>query len=129
GRAGPPARHAAKRDTTASTLIHTIVTVCTRWIRRMVSGVAICNTEAIHDIMAPEALDSRSNGRTLLAPYENKGFCVSASSTGAEHSASSFITLLIRVLTAKHRISRASKGFNISLATLTLFIPGSSHRS
>src|ERR1035438_8930241 len=33
--AGLRARHAAKRDTTASTLIHAIVTVCTRWIRRI----------------------------------------------------------------------------------------------
>jgi hypothetical protein len=45
------ARHAAKRDTAASTLIQAIVTVCTRLIRRMASGEAICGIEAIHDIM------------------------------------------------------------------------------
>jgi hypothetical protein len=37
-RAGIRARLAAKRDTAASTLIQMIVTVCTRWIRRKVSG-------------------------------------------------------------------------------------------
>ncbi len=52
GLAGLRARHAAKRDTAASTLIQTIVTICTRWIRRIASGEAICNTEAIHSIMA-----------------------------------------------------------------------------
>lgn len=46
-RAGLLARQAAKRDTTASTLIHAIVRVCTRWIRRIASGEAICSTEAI----------------------------------------------------------------------------------
>ena len=45
---------AAKRDTTASKLIHAIVTVCTRWIRRIASGDATCNTEAIQvSIIAP----------------------------------------------------------------------------
>jgi hypothetical protein len=53
-RAGLRARQAAKRETTASTLIHAIVTVCTRWIRRMASGVAICSTETIKvSIIAP----------------------------------------------------------------------------
>jgi hypothetical protein len=46
-RAGLRARQAEKRDTTASTLIHAIVTVCTRWIRRIASGVAIWLAEAI----------------------------------------------------------------------------------
>ena len=46
-RAGLRARHAAKRDTAASTLIQTIVTICTRWIRRKVAGVPICGTETI----------------------------------------------------------------------------------
>jgi hypothetical protein len=50
--AGLPARHAAHSDTKASTLIHAIVMVCTPRIRRKVSGVPICGTEAIHDIMA-----------------------------------------------------------------------------
>ena len=48
-RAGLRARQAAKRDTAASTLIHAIVTVCTRWIRRIASGGT---TEAIYNIMA-----------------------------------------------------------------------------
>ena len=47
--AGLRARHAAKRDTAASTLIQAIVTVCTRWIRRIAFGGAICSTEAIHE--------------------------------------------------------------------------------
>jgi hypothetical protein len=50
--AGLCARQAAKRDTAASTLIHAIVTVCTRWIRRIATRGAICSTEAIHSIMA-----------------------------------------------------------------------------
>jgi hypothetical protein len=50
--AGLLARHEAKRDTAASRLIQAIVTVCTRWIRRIASGEAICSTEAIHNIMA-----------------------------------------------------------------------------
>jgi len=49
------ARHAAKRDTAASTLIQAIVTVCTRWIRRIASEEAVCSIEAIHDIMAPHS--------------------------------------------------------------------------
>ena len=44
------------RDTTAFTLIHAIVTLCTRWIRWIASGEAICNTEAIRDIMAPSSV-------------------------------------------------------------------------
>src|SRR6202790_4827642 len=53
-RAGLRARQAAKRDTAASTLIQAIVTVCTRWIRRIASGGAICSTEAIWvSIIAP----------------------------------------------------------------------------
>jgi hypothetical protein len=51
-RAGLRARQAAKRDTAASTLIHVIVTVCTRWIRRKASGEAIWSADAIHSIMA-----------------------------------------------------------------------------
>jgi hypothetical protein len=51
--AGLLARHGAKRDTAASRLIHAIVRVCTRWIRRIASGEAVCSTEAIHIIMAP----------------------------------------------------------------------------
>jgi hypothetical protein len=52
-RAGLRARQAAKRDATASRLIHAIVTVCTRWIRRIASGEPyFCSTGAIHDIMA-----------------------------------------------------------------------------
>ncbi len=51
--AGLRTRHAAKRDTTASKLIHAIVTVCTRWIRRIVSGEAIWCADAINSIMAP----------------------------------------------------------------------------
>jgi hypothetical protein len=54
------ARHAAKRDTAASTLIQAIVTICTRWIRRIASEEAVCSTEAIHDIMAPHSHGSRS---------------------------------------------------------------------
>jgi len=54
------ARHAAKTDTAASTLIHAIVTVCTRWIRRMAFGDAVCSIEAIHSIMAPYSHASRS---------------------------------------------------------------------
>src|SRR6202049_4665265 len=50
--AGLCTRHAAKRDTAASTLIQAIVTVCTPWIRRIASGDAVCSTEAIHNIMA-----------------------------------------------------------------------------
>jgi hypothetical protein len=45
--AGLLARHEAKRDTAASTLIHAIVTVCTRWIFRKMLGVPICGTETI----------------------------------------------------------------------------------
>jgi hypothetical protein len=63
--AGLCARQAAKRDTAASTLIQAIVTVCTRWIRRMAFGGAICRTEVIHDIMAPYSHGSRSNPCTL----------------------------------------------------------------
>ena len=59
-RAGLRALQAAKRDTTASTVIHAIVTVCTRWIRRIASGGTICSTEAIHSIMAPYSHGSRS---------------------------------------------------------------------
>jgi hypothetical protein len=43
--AGLRARQAAKRDTTASTLIHAIVMACTRWIRRIMSGEAICHRQ------------------------------------------------------------------------------------
>ena len=50
----------AKRDTAASTLIQATVTVCTRWIRRMASGEAICSIEAIHDITALYSHASRS---------------------------------------------------------------------
>jgi hypothetical protein len=50
---GLRARQAAKRDTTASTLIHAIVRACTRWIRRKVSGEVIWSADAIHSIMAP----------------------------------------------------------------------------
>jgi hypothetical protein len=39
------------RDTIASTLTHAIVTICTRWIRRIASEEAVCSTEAIHDII------------------------------------------------------------------------------
>ena len=49
---GLRARQAAKRETTASTLIQAIVTVCTRWIRRIASGEMICSAEAIHSIIA-----------------------------------------------------------------------------
>jgi hypothetical protein len=49
--AGLLARHDANRDTAASTVIQAIVTVCTLWIRRIASGLAICSVEAIHDIM------------------------------------------------------------------------------
>jgi hypothetical protein len=45
--AGLRLRQAANRDTAASTLIHTIVTVCKRWIRRIAPGEAICSTETI----------------------------------------------------------------------------------
>src|SRR5271169_4656977 len=45
--AGLCAHQAAKRETTASTIIHAIVTAWTRRMRRRASGVAICNTEAI----------------------------------------------------------------------------------
>jgi hypothetical protein len=48
--AGLPDLHAANSDTRASTIIQEIVTVCTRWIRRVASGGAIC-TETIHNIM------------------------------------------------------------------------------
>jgi hypothetical protein len=51
-RAGLRARHAAKRDTTASTLIHVIVMACTLRIRRKVSGEVIWSVDAIHSIMA-----------------------------------------------------------------------------
>ena len=44
--------HAANSDTRASTVIRAIVTVCTRWIRRIASVGAIWTTEAIHNIMA-----------------------------------------------------------------------------
>ncbi len=50
--AGLRARQVAKRDTAASTLIHAIVTVCTRWIRRIVLEEGICSAEAIPHIMA-----------------------------------------------------------------------------
>ena len=69
-RAGLRARHAAKTDTAASTLIQTIVTICTRWIRRIASGEAICNTEAIHSIMALHS--SASSGRLARAQMRNK---------------------------------------------------------
>ena len=39
--AGLRARQAAKRDAATSRLIHAIVTVCTRWIRRIASGGAL----------------------------------------------------------------------------------------
>jgi hypothetical protein len=68
-RAGLRARQAAKRDTTASTLIHAIVTVCNRWIRRTTSGEAICNTEAIHSIMAPYSHGSWSKTPCSFAPF------------------------------------------------------------
>jgi hypothetical protein len=45
--AGLCPRHAAKRDTTASTLIQAIVTACTRRMRRVTSEADICSTEAI----------------------------------------------------------------------------------
>ena len=51
--AGLRARHAAKSDTTASTLIHAIVTVCTGWIRLKVSGVPICGTDTIRVSIIP----------------------------------------------------------------------------
>jgi hypothetical protein len=67
--AGLRARHAAKRDTAASTLIHVIVAVCTRWIRRTASGEAVCGNEAIHDIMALNSHGSRSKtSRTCRVP-------------------------------------------------------------
>ena len=44
---GIPCPHAARRDTPASTLIHAIVTVCTRWIRRTASVADICGTEVV----------------------------------------------------------------------------------
>jgi len=50
--AGLRARQAAKRDTTASTLIHPIVIACTLRIRWTVSGEAILSVDAIHSIMA-----------------------------------------------------------------------------
>ena len=59
-RAGLCARHAAKSDTAASTLIHAIVRVCSRWIRRIASEEAVCSTEAIYDIMAPHSDSSQS---------------------------------------------------------------------
>lgn len=62
---------AAKRDTTASTLIHTIVTVCTRWIRRIASGVAICATEAIHNIMALHSHASLAMDSAPACVWEN----------------------------------------------------------
>ena len=61
-RAGLRARHAAKRDTAASTLIQTIVTICTRWICWADSGLAICSTEAIWvSIIAPLNLQIRGS--------------------------------------------------------------------
>jgi hypothetical protein len=68
-RAGLRALQAPKRDTAASTLIQAIVTVCTRWIRRMASGEAICSIEPIHDIMALYSHASRSkSSRTCRVP-------------------------------------------------------------
>ncbi len=66
-RAGLRARQAAKRDTAASTIIQAIVTVCTRLIRRIASGEAVCSTEAIHDIMAPHSHGLRSGSRLPVA--------------------------------------------------------------
>ena len=64
--AGLRALHAANSDTTASTLIHAIVTDCTRWIRRIASGEAICSTEAIGlSIIAPWS--------SLTAPLRERG--------------------------------------------------------
>ena len=65
--AGLFARQAAKRDTTASTLIHAIVIACTLRIRRKVSGEAVCSTEAIHDIMAPRSDGLCSGSRLPVA--------------------------------------------------------------
>jgi hypothetical protein len=65
-KAGLRARQAAKRDTTASTLIHAIVTVCTRWICRIASEEAVYSTEAIHDIMAPYSHGLRSKTPCIL---------------------------------------------------------------
>src|SRR5580765_580657 len=65
-RTGLLARQAAKRDTSASTLIHPIVTVCTRWIRRIASGQAVCSTEANPQHHALYLLASRSQSPT---PY------------------------------------------------------------
>jgi hypothetical protein len=45
--AGLRARHAANKETTASTPIQAIVMVWTRRMRRMASGVVICSAEAI----------------------------------------------------------------------------------
>lgn len=85
--AGLRARQAAKRDTTASTLIHAIVTVCTRWIRRIAPGEAVCSTEAIHDIMAPYSHGSRSKAPIvlrLLPSLERNSFGVPHQAHGQE---------------------------------------------
>ena len=63
--AGLRARQAAKRETTASTLIHAIVRVCTLQIRWKVSGEAIWGTDAIralwHRTPTPRQQESPSN--------------------------------------------------------------------
>ena len=57
--AGLRARKAAKRDTAASTLIQAIVTVCTRWIRRMAYAVYV---------VTGVGLGAYGIGRGLFAP-------------------------------------------------------------
>jgi hypothetical protein len=64
--AGLRARQAEKRESTASTLIHAIVTVCTRWIRRIATGELSCSIEAIHSIMALYSHALRSKATCTL---------------------------------------------------------------
>jgi hypothetical protein len=62
-----------------------------------------------------------------FATQRNNWVC--STSTGAEHSASSFSIQLTRLLTAKDRIRRASNGLNNCDTRATSFRPGSSHIS
>src|ERR1019366_3201107 len=55
---------------------------------------------------SPPTLSAR-HARHWSSCYENSRSCLPVSSTGAQHSASSFITLFIRLLTGKQRICRA----------------------
>ena len=82
-----------------------------------------------HHIATQYPMDSASMEREKTPSSQNSAPWTWAGFTGIEHSASSLTTWLTLGLTGKHRMVRASHGFNISDNASTFVIPGSSHTS